>query len=537
MAFLKVQKLVKDGDKVVSGSAAIVNTKYVPGGKYHAKHTVLENLGKVLYLSEDRKEGIFQSPTRGLVQYNVQSNQFSDVAVDDPRIAHRASPPVTLPVTHTVFGDVYLFLKFLKNDGLLGVLKRVFQKNRDYQRLVGHVIHGVLKDGSKIHCNDFLTKSFASYLLDEVNLESFQSDTQFYTLMGSDAAKMTFFTNFVKYMRKKDPNFGRGCYVDSTPLPNDIRDNPFNALCSHGVEATSVQMRLVLVLDEGTGLPVWYDIIPGNILDLSTTMNVINDVAASLDIEIQSLVLDAGYVSKELLLAFNAASTKKVIGRMPAKKGFPHRDLYWKCKDLMSRGKYDFTENAHTYFGYEKDINIFGVGEYAYVYVDKENALKGFRKYLEENEEEFETLKDKDKDWLAVKYGYFILISNKKTTPKELLREYFERTNIEIVFKTSKEYLGLLPLSKWTDTTVRGKILHDIIDTIIVLQLRKQYDSTGYSLSEIFGRCQSLMCRNEGDQIVVETPNKQTKTYYALFDLVPPAQLPLAEARALISGV
>ena len=175
MAFLKVQKLVKDGDKVVSGSAAIVNTKYVPGAKYHAKHTVLENLGKVLYLSEDRKEGIFQSPTRGLVQYNVQSNQFSDVAVDDPRIAHRAPSPVTLPVTHTVFGDVYLFLTFLKNDGLLGVLKRVFQKNRDYQRLVGHVIHGVLKDGSKIHCNDFLTKSFASYLLDKVNLESFQS--------------------------------------------------------------------------------------------------------------------------------------------------------------------------------------------------------------------------------------------------------------------------------------------------------------------------------------------------------------------------
>ena len=41
MAFLKVQKLVKDGDVIVSGSAAIVGTVYVPGAKYHAKHTVL----------------------------------------------------------------------------------------------------------------------------------------------------------------------------------------------------------------------------------------------------------------------------------------------------------------------------------------------------------------------------------------------------------------------------------------------------------------------------------------------------------------
>lgn len=266
-------------------------------------------------------------------------------------------------------------------------------------------------------------------------------------------------------------------------------------------------------------------------------MNVINDVAVSLDVEIQSLVLDAGYVTKELLQVFNTQSAKKIIGRMPAKKGFPHKQLYWECKALMSRGKYDFIQNEHTYFGYEKSVSLFGVNEYAYVYVDKENALTGFRKYLECNEEEFNDLKDKDKDWLQVKYGYFILISNQKTTARELLREYFERTNIEIVFKTSKEYLGLLPLSKWTNDTVRGKILHDIIDTVIVLLLRRQYDTTGFSLSEIFGRCQSLMCCNDGEQLFIETPNKQTKMFYNLFSETPPAQLPLSEARALFNNM
>lgn len=535
MAFLKIQKLVEEQGKIVSGSAALVDTEYVPGGKYHAKHKVLEKLGKVLYLREDRREGIFQSPTRGIVLFNVDSQQFADVAPDDPRIAHRVSAPRAL--VHTVFGDAYLLLKFLKKEGLLSVLGHVFHKNRDYQRLMGHVLHGVLKDGSKIHCNDFLAKSFVSYLMDEVNLDSFQSDTQFYSMMGSDETRMAFFSAFVKYMRKKNPNFGKGCYVDSTPLPNDIRNNPFNALCSHGVAATSVQMRLVLVLDEESGLPVWYDIIPGNVLDLSTTMNVINDVAVSLDVEIQSLVLDAGYVTKELLQVFNTQSAKKIIGRMPAKKGFPHKQLYWECKALMSRGKYDFIQNEHTYFGYEKAVSLFGVNEYAYVYVDKENALIGFRKYLECNEEEFNDLKDKDKDWLQVKYGYFILISNQKTTARELLREYFERTNIEIVFKTSKEYLGLLPLSKWTNDTVRGKILHDIIDTVIVLLLRRQYDTTGFSLSEIFGRCQSLMCCNDGEQLFIETPNKQTKMFYNLFSETPPARLPLSEARALFNNM
>lgn len=535
MAFLKIQKLVKEHDKVISGSAALVDTEYVPSAKYHAKHKVLEKLGKVLYLREDKREGIFQSPTRGIVLFNVDTQQFADVAPEDPRIAHRISAPRAL--VHTVFGDAYLLLKFLEKDELLSVLRRVFPKNRDYQRLMGHVLHGVLRDGSKIHCDDFLTKSFVSYLMTDVNLDSFQSDTQFYAMMGSDQTRLNFFRSFVKYMRKKKPNFGKGCYVDSTPLPNDIRNNPFNALCCHGIGAASVQMRLVLVLDEESGFPVWYEVVPGNVLDLNTTMNLINDVAVSLDVEIQSLVLDAGYITKELLQAFNAQSSKKIIGRMPAKKGFPHKQLYWDCKALMSRGKYDFVQNEHTYFGYEKDISLFGVNEYAYVYVDKENALNGFRKYLEGNEEEFNDLKDKDKDWLQVKYGYFILISNRKIPVKDLLREYFERTNIEIVFKTSKEYLGLLPLSKWTNDTVRGKILHDIVDTIIVLLLRRQYDNTGFSLSEIFGRCQSLMCCSDGEQLFIETPNKQTKKFYSLFGETPPARLMLSEVQNLFNKV
>ena len=531
MAFIKVQKLVRDGSVITSGSAAIVDTQYVPGGKYHARHTVVERLGKILYLSDNRRQGIFLSPTRGLVSYDADSNSFEEVANDDSRIT--ASLPDKTPQIHTVFGDVYLLLKFLEKEGLKPVLESVFQKKTDEEHLIGHILHGILKDGSKIHCDDFLHKSVASYLLTEVNLEPFKSDVSFYNAMGSDDARMNFFKSFVKYMRGKNPEFGKGCYVDSTPLPNNIRNNPFNALCSHGVAAVSVQMRLVLVLDEESGIPVWYDIIPGNILDLSTTMNVLNDVAVSLDIEIKSLVLDAGYVTRELLNVFNTNTEKKLIGRMPAKKGFPHRQLYWDCKALMSRGKYEFVLNEHTYFGYRKDVTVFGVQEYAYVYVDRENALHGFRQYLEANEDEFESLLDREKDWLSVKFGYFVLISNRQVTPKELLREYFERTNIECVFKTSKEYLELLPISKWTDTTVRGKILHDIIDTIIVLLLRKQYDSTGYSLSEIFGRCQSLMCFNDGKRISVESPNKQTKKIYSLFGFDVPSSVTIEDARKL----
>ena len=526
MAFIRVQKLVRDeSGNIKSGSASVEDTVYVSSGtKNHSRHVTREKLGRILYLSEDKKSGIFLSPTRGMTEYDAVNDRFSEVSPSDPRIKkENVFPPAEV---HTVFGDVYLFLKFLEKSGLTAVLRNAFPKKELCERVICHLLHGVLKDGSRITCDNFIQKSFVSYLLTAVPVASLKSDTRYFTVLGDDSAKMCFFRTFISAMQLRDPDFGSACYVDSTPLPNAINDNPFNALCCHGVGSSEVMIRLVLVLDEKTGLPVWYDIIPGNVCDINTTMNVVNDVADNLGITINSLVLDAGYVSKELIHAFHIGTQKTVIGRMPAKKGYPYKELYWEVKSLIGKGKYAFVRNRHAYFGIKRKITIFNQEMYAYVYVDQNNALKHFSEYLVENEEEYESMKAKDKDWATVRYGFFILLSNIDTTPKELLTEYFGRTEIETVFKTSKEYLDLLPLSKWTDTTVRGKILGDIISTIALLNFRKCLSETGYSVSEIFGKTQSLMCcRAKNGNVTVETASKQVNEYYELFDVTVPSHV------------
>lgn len=525
MAFIKAQKLTYDSaGRITGGSAAIVDTIYGDFGSYHAKHTVREKLGKVLFLSQNKKSGVFLSPTRGLVEYNALSDTFSEVERDDPRINTQEIFPET--EVHTVFGDAYLLLKFLEKSGFLSLFRKIFIKDTDYERLLIHVLHGILKDGSRITCDTFIEKSFASYVLRDIPFPSLRSDTRFFSLLGEDSVKMAFFKSFVSYMQSQDPEFGKGCYVDSTPLPNDIEDNPFNALCCHGVGSSEVMTRLILVLDEHSGLPVWYDIIPGNVLDINTIMTVINDVADSLNIEIDSLVLDAGYVSRELLQVFHIGTDKTIIGRMPNRRGYPYKKLYWELKAQIGKGKYEFVQRRHAYFGKKVPVEVFGQQEYAYVYVDHNNALKRYSDYLLEHEEEYLSMKDKDKDWYTVRYGYFILLSNINTSPAELLKEYFSRTTIEMVFKTQKEYLDLLPLSKWTDLTVRGKILSDIINTIVLLSFRKEVKEGGYSTSEIIGAAQSLMCfRNRDGMVTVETPGKKVKQYYKLSGIEVPAHV------------
>lgn len=114
LGFIKTQKITLDENgKIVSGSASIVDTVYGNYGAYHSKQQVRERLGRVIYLSKDKRSGIPLSPTHGLVRYEADSDTFTPVASDDPHILE--VPESRPPEIHTVFGDAYLFLSFCKN--------------------------------------------------------------------------------------------------------------------------------------------------------------------------------------------------------------------------------------------------------------------------------------------------------------------------------------------------------------------------------------------------------------------------------------
>jgi len=539
MAFIKVQKLVRDEEgNVRSGSAAIVVSEYDPAVRGRSRHRVRERLGKIVTLDGEGKSGVFLSPTRGLVAYDSVADAFSDIESGDGRV--EGLGVFAEPEIHTVFGDSYLLLRVLEKSGLLAVLRTAFQKDRDYERVLAHVMHSVLRDGSRIGCDDFIAKSFASYLLDDIPVGSLGSDTAYFSMMGEDSSRLSFFRAFVARMRKADPLFGEACYVDSTPLPNDIDDNPFNYLCSHGVRSTSVQMRLVLVLDERSGLPVWYTIIAGNLLDLSTLENTLIDVAESLDVKISSFVLDAGYASAQVLKYFHSGegAGKSLTVRMPPKNGYPYKSLYHKARPLMANAKHEFIRAGHTYFAKRYEIEVLEVPVQAYVYVDKDNALSGSRNWRLAHEDEYEKLTDTEKNWLSVRFGFFVLISTETKGADELLDDYFGRTSIESVFKTSKEYLDLLPLSKWSNLTVRGKILSDIVATIALLQLRKLLAESGISTCRLFGRTQSLMCTKKRDgTVIVEVANKQAREFYQTLKVKVPSSVDLAEFKLRTLGL
>ena len=100
-------------------------------------------------------------------------------------------------------------------------------------------------------------------------------------------------------------------------------------------------------------------------------------------------------------------------------------------------------------------------------------------------------------------------------------------------FKTSKEYLSLLPLSKWTRETINGKLLNDMISTIVYLKIRKALSGTGLTMSKLFGRASSLMCTKKKDgTVIVEEPNKQTKEIFKAAGIKIPSSINLESFKA-----
>lgn len=534
MPFIKAQKVVRDkSGRVVSGSASVVDTEYVAGTKYHSRQRVRERLGKVVELADDGRSGVFRSPTRGLVRYDADSDSFERVERGDGTLADEASE-FPEPSAHVVAGDSLLLLSLLESSGLLGVLRAAFPKGPERERVLAHLLHSVLSDGSRVSCDDLAARSVASHLLAGVSVPSLRSDSAYFHAMGADSAKVALFKALVAAMRESDPAFGTCCYVDSTPLPNDLAGNPFNALSSHGTGAASLQSRLVMVLDDATGIPVWYDVIPGNVVDVTTLDAVRSDVEATLGVKVSSAVLDAGYVNRGLV-----TGEMRYLARMPARRGYPFKTMWHRIKPQVNRGKYLFARGGHAYFGRHFVEDVFGTPTHLYVYVDKENALSCLRQTMSERPDEYEAMLERDKDWEGVRGGFFVLCSNMEMGAREALDAYFSRMEIESVFKTAKDHLRLLPIAKWTEVAMRGKVLHDVVCTIALLQVRKAVAAAGraWSPTDLWGKTSSLMCFRSGPSLVLETPSRQCRQRFEGLGYKVPAKVDVASYRREVLGL
>lgn len=201
MAFIRARNLRRDeSGAIVGGSASLVESKYdptVPSG--HSRQVVLENLGRIVTLSEDRKSGVFVSPTRGIIAYDARTGELEALAPDDPRCAGVTDVPEIS--TYLVFGNGYLFTALLKKRGWLRVLRVAAPDATAYERLLAHTTHAFLRNGSGIKCDTFIAHTALSALLQPKVVSSLRRHSLLYDAMGSDDARQRLEEACRKYLR------------------------------------------------------------------------------------------------------------------------------------------------------------------------------------------------------------------------------------------------------------------------------------------------------------------------------------------------
>lgn len=188
--------------------------------------------------------------------------------------------------------------------------------------------------------------------------------------------------------------------------------------------------------------------------------------------------------------------------------------------------RFDFLRDGKAYFGIRRPIELFGVPISAYVFLDKNKALRDSERYRQKHSAEYEAMSTADRAWCCARFGFFILISNAEKEPADILVDYISRVSIESIFKVGKAYLDLLPLSKWTVQRVRGKILEDIIATTIRCQMYAELPTDrDHDLMDWFHSAASVTCRLADGELHIEAPNKQAREAFEHFGVEVPVTL------------
>lgn len=469
-------------------------------------HGKSQTLGRVL----DKQRLIFKSSIYGVYQY-------------DPKIGERNPPPADFCVKVTRknakeklivdFGNVNFLEHYIDKCGLRPVLDAIDYGNpNSFYSLLNFYM---LESGSNAHAADWFEGSFVRILYPKASLDSPRISYMLGSI-GQEAVCRKFFANYIAFLKKTTVEATKGAIlIDSTGLPNDIR-LPVTAISNHNGEINN-EVRLIYVVQRGTGLPIYMRYIPGNVVDVSTLLTAISELKA-MKVDTKFAILDAGYLTIE---AIETLLEGHVSFLARVKKNWS----MYKTVVATHLPTLETKEHMHIYNGrlvYLKRVPFkleSGKTVYYYLGLDDERRSNERRKLAKEAEEE-ELSTDAIQERLD-KMGVFMLASSRRIATKDLLPLYYTRQDIEQVFDITKGYAKALPLNVQTIETFRGHLLMVFISTIILRMLQQDLKGTSYSLDDVIYIMRNQKAKVFDDCVIPSEPTKKQNDLYRLIGVKP----------------
>ena len=476
-------------------------------------------------------------------------------------------------------GATWALDQIVNNSPLGRSLARVFNKNKDYLRILSLAYFLILTENNNVNRYDTfsehtrlpwlhpLSASAISRLFSRIRPHQIE---EFFRLLQSQWKKQ----------KVLEGNSALVLALDSTSISSYSEQLVHVARGKNKDKDELPQVNLLMLVDAHSGLPVFYREYDGNVPDVSTIRRVISD-NARLDLREILLVSDKGYSSNKNIedclrndvdFLFNMkcglanSLTQEIIDDCRCELAdLNNRDRFTQVTGVSKEVQWRYERNP---IKGKKALNRDTKSLYYYVYFDEKiaersaNLLKEridqiCRKIeekipLDENEQRlFEEVfilnpgnethyrinNAKVNEKLAYK-GYRVLLSSKDMGAREAWIAYQDRWVVEDTFKTLKSRLGCSRLRASTEASVQGKIFVQFLATSIMMMVRSRlkkyaedkskkdklqviYQSDGKVLAELNNIMQT---RFNGGYYFSEIAGKKKKFFEALGVPVPDAE-------------
>ena len=195
------------------------------------------------------------------------------------------------------FGDIFLLDEYLKKSGFHKVTDAGRYRNPDTLRAL--LAFYILTSFASCHAQDWWEPAYAKYPYPKAQMVP-QRISEALADIGSEDAKRSFFREYFRFLDKY-PDFNKtkssrgiddGILVDSSGLPNAIHF-PLTAVNNHN-GVVSKEIRLICVVRQHTGMPLFFRYVAGNTVDVSTITGTIAELKAN-GVNTKFAIPDAGY--------------------------------------------------------------------------------------------------------------------------------------------------------------------------------------------------------------------------------------------------
>jgi hypothetical protein len=459
------------------------------------------NLGRVL----DKERGIYQNRERGVFTFDLATGIYGSAPADVVPTKTNKSRKEQLILD---FGDTFFLDWYIKNEGLRSVINAVKYGNPD--TLYAMICYYIVCSMANSHAESWWEGSYARILYPKANLTS-QRISEFLAAIGDEYVQRMFFQAHFAWLGQTGIQL-ESVLIDSTGLPNSIHF-PLTAVNNHNGDISN-EVRLIYVVHQKTGLPIFFRYCAGNIIDASTLLRCVEELKAQ-GIDVKFAILDAGYYTNGNIREF---SERKIsfITRM--------KENYSLYKELVTEhlGTLAEKENLIAYNGryvYLKCIECKVEGYRAYAYIGLDIARKSL-----ETQRTFKSAASKKMSVNQVfgameKQGVFILIASRRIAKMKVLPLYYTRQQIEQVFDVGKNYADMLPIRVHSEETFRGHLLLTFIATIIIKRIQDALSATPITPVSLFQELRNQKCKVFNDRVIAMEAFKKANDCYKQFSL------------------